>query len=93
MSGENEERRAVEALAQETQSMTSKAQPIPVGADPRQIEAAKTSRLRALRLAKEAEDREAAARAAAATPSKPVRRRVRAAAAHENGSGKDSARS
>ena len=41
----------------------------------RQIEADKTSRLRALRLAKEAQDREAAARAAAANPSKPVRRR------------------
>ena len=33
-----------------------------------QIEADKTSRLRALRLAKEAQDREAAARVAAATP-------------------------
>ena len=41
----------------------------------RQIEADKTSRLRALRLAKEAQDREAAARVAAATPSKPGRRR------------------
>jgi hypothetical protein len=43
--------------------------------DPRQIEADKTSRLRALRLAKEAQDREAAVRAAAANPSKSKRRR------------------
>lgn len=43
--------------------------------DARQIEADKTSRLRALRLAKEAQDREAAARAVAANPSKPARRR------------------
>ncbi len=41
--------------------------------DLQQIEADKTSRLRALRLAKEAQDREAAARVAA-TPSKPRRR-------------------
>jgi hypothetical protein len=42
--------------------------------DLQQIEADKTSRLRALRLAKEAQEREAAARVAA-TPSKPGRRR------------------
>jgi hypothetical protein len=42
--------------------------------DLRQIEADKTSRLRALRLAKEAQDREAAARLAANLP-KPGRRR------------------
>ena len=44
-----------------------------------QIEADKTSRLRALRLAKEAQDREAAARVAAANPAKPARRRSREA--------------
>lgn len=41
----------------------------------RQIEADKTSRLRALRLAKEAQDREAAARTVAANPFEPARRR------------------
>jgi hypothetical protein len=40
---------------------------------PRQVEAAKTNRLRALRLAKEAADKEEAARAAAAQPAKPAR--------------------
>ena len=44
-----------------------------------QMEADKTSRLRALRLAKEAQDREAAARIAAATPAKSARRRSREA--------------
>jgi len=44
-----------------------------------QIEADKTSRLRALRLAKEAQDREAAARIAAATTEKSARRRSREA--------------
>jgi len=43
--------------------------------DLQQIEADKINRLRALRLAKEAQDREAAARAAAATPAKSARRR------------------
>jgi hypothetical protein len=57
---------------------TSKAKPNPLSAERRQTEAAKTSRLRALRLAKEAEDREAAARAAASEPPKAARRRVRA---------------
>jgi hypothetical protein len=61
------------------QSSKSNAKPNPLNADRRQVEAAKTSRLRALRLAKEAEDREAAARVAAADPPKAVRRRVRAA--------------
>lgn len=42
--------------------------------DARQAEAEKTSRLRALRLAKEATDREAAAHIAATTPPKAVRR-------------------
>jgi hypothetical protein len=59
------------------QSITSKVKPKPLNAEPRQIEAAKTSRLRALRLAKEAEDREAAARAIASDPPKAARRRVR----------------
>jgi hypothetical protein len=61
------------------QSIKSKAKPNPLNADLRQMEAAKTSRLRALRLAKEAEDRESAALAAASEPVKPARRRVRAA--------------
>lgn len=43
--------------------------------DLRQIEADKITRLRALRLAKEAQDREAAARAAAASRAKSARRR------------------
>ena len=61
--------------------MKTKAKPTPASDDPRQAEAAKTSRLRALRLAKEAADKEAAALAAAAAASavKPARRRVRAA--------------
>jgi hypothetical protein len=46
--------------------------------NPRQIEAAKTSRLRALRLAKEAAAKEAAAREAAANPGKSAKRSVRA---------------
>jgi len=61
------------------QSVKSKAKPNPLNAESRQTEAAKTNRLRALRLAKEAEDRDAAARAAASEPPKPARRRVRAA--------------
>ena len=44
--------------------------------DGREAEAAKTSRLRALRLAKEAVERETAAREAAANAGKPARRRV-----------------
>ena len=44
--------------------------------NPRQAEAAKTSRLRALRLAKEAAEKEAAARAAAAQPVKSSRARA-----------------
>jgi hypothetical protein len=64
-------------------STTSNAKPNPQNADLRQREAAKTSRLRALRLAKEAEDREAAARAAASDPPKAVRRRVRAVVSTE----------
>jgi hypothetical protein len=62
------------------QQNKSKTKPIPPNGEQRRLEAAKTSRLRALRLAKEAEDRAAAARAAAAEPPKPARRRVRAAA-------------
>ena len=42
--------------------------------DIRQVEADKTARLRALRLAKEAEERETAARLAAANPPKAPRR-------------------
>ena len=63
------------------QSTKSKTVPTPPYAELRRTEAAKTSRLRALRLAKEAEDREAAARAVVSAPPKAaVRRRVRAAA-------------
>lgn len=59
-------------------SVTSNAKPIPLNnAEHRQREADKTSRLRALRLAKEAEDREAAARVAASDPPKAAKRRVR----------------
>jgi hypothetical protein len=62
-------------------STTSNAKSNPLNnTERRQVEAAKTNRLRALRLAKEAEDREAAARLAAADPPKAVRRRVRATA-------------
>jgi hypothetical protein len=60
--------------------MKSKTKPASAGDERRQAEAAKTSRLRALRMAKEAADREAAVREAAANPVKPARRRVRAAA-------------
>ncbi len=60
--------------------MKTKVKTSPQTDERRQTEAAKTSRLRALRLAKEAADKEAAAREAAANPAKPTRRRVRAAA-------------
>ena len=63
--------------------MKSKAKSGLSSTDPRQIEADKTSRLRALRLAKEAADREEAARVAAANPPKPTRRRSRAADSSE----------
>jgi hypothetical protein len=67
--------------ARNMQQSKSKTNPSPPQAELRRLEAAKTSRLRTLRLAKEAEDREAAARAAAAEPPKAtLRRRVRAAA-------------
>ena len=59
--------------------MKSKPKFIPASDDQRQAEAAKTSRLRALRLAKEAADKEAAALEAAAKAAKPPKRRVRAA--------------
>jgi hypothetical protein len=69
--------------------MKNRAKPIPAEDDRRQAEAAKTSRLRALRLAKEAADKEtaaaaareaaAAAAAAAVNSAKPARRRARAA--------------
>jgi hypothetical protein len=59
--------------------MKTKAKTSPVTDERRQLEAAKTSRLRALRLAKEAADKEAAAREAAANPAKLTRRRVPAA--------------
>jgi len=49
----------------------------PASDSARQTEAAKTSKLRALRLAKEAADKETAAQEAAAKPAKAPRRRVR----------------
>jgi len=48
------------------------------GENPRLAEAAKTSRLRALRLAKEAEDKATAAAEAASQPAKPSRARASA---------------
>jgi hypothetical protein len=59
--------------------MKNKAKLVRAGDDQRQVDAAKTSRLRALRLAKEAADKEAAARAAADNPAKPTRRRAKTA--------------
>jgi len=59
--------------------MKSKTKPASAGDESRQAEAAKTSRLRALRMAKEAADKEAAALEAAANAAKPAKRRVRAA--------------
>jgi hypothetical protein len=70
--------RTNERVLKNMRSTTSNAKPNPLNADRRQIEASKTSRLRALRLAAEAEDRAAAARAAAAAPPKAAKRRVRA---------------
>jgi hypothetical protein len=64
-----------------SRSMKTKSRPNPLGDNAQQAEAAKTSRLRALRLAKEAADKEAAAIEAAAKPAKPAKRRVRAAPA------------
>jgi hypothetical protein len=60
----------------------------PANRDLRQTEADKTSRLRALRLAKEAQDREAAAQAAAANPPKPARRR-RQSVSHDGAARED----
>jgi hypothetical protein len=69
-----------ERAARNMQPSKSKTKPSPAHTELRRLEAAKTSRLRALRLAKEADDREAAAQAAAAEPPKAtLRRRVRAA--------------
>ena len=50
---------------------------IPVNVEQRQMEAAKINRLRALRLAKEAADQEAAAATAAADQSRKPAKRVR----------------
>jgi hypothetical protein len=63
--------------------MKTKPRPNLPGDDTRHAEAAKTSRLRALRLAKEAADKEAAAREAAAKPVKPAKRRVKATPAED----------
>ncbi len=60
------------------QPMKTKTKATAAADDPRQMEAAKTSRLRALRLAKEADEKEAAALAAAAKSAKPASRRARA---------------
>lgn len=73
---------AVEEL-KNMQSGKNKAKANPANTELREIEAAKTNRLRALRLAKEAEEREAAAKAAAAAPPKLVKRRTRSASAGE----------
>ena len=59
--------------------MKTKAKISPVTDERRQIEAAKTSRLRALRLAKEAAEKEAAAQDALANSGKAAKRRVRTA--------------
>ncbi len=59
--------------------MKAKPKANPVNDERRQLEAAKTTRLRALRLAKEATEREEAAREAAANAVKPAKRRVRVA--------------
>jgi hypothetical protein len=60
--------------------MKNKGKPIPADDDRRQADAEKTSRLRALRLAKEAADKEAAAALeAAVNAAKPPRRRAAAA--------------
>ena len=67
------------AGASRSMHMKTKFRPDPVSNDRRQAEAAKTSRLRGLRLAKEAAEKEAAAHKAAANPDKPARSRVRAA--------------
>jgi hypothetical protein len=50
--------------------MKNKTKTMQADDDPRRVEAAKTNRLRALRLAKEAEEKEAAAREAASQPRK-----------------------
>ena len=63
--------------------MNTKSKFTPASDSVRQAEAAKTSRLRALRLAKEAEDKETAAREAAVAAAQPKRRRARTAAAAE----------
>ena len=57
--------------------MKAKTRPVfPAYVEAQQAEAAKTSRLRALRLAKEAADKEAADREAATTSAKPAKRRA-----------------
>ena len=56
--------------------MKNKVKLVRVDEDARQTEAAKTNRLRALRLAKEAADKEAAALAAASQPPKASRARA-----------------
>ncbi len=61
--------------------MKTPAKFVPASDAARQSEAAKTSRLRALRLAKEGADKEAAAQKAAAEAGKSPKRRARAAKA------------
>ena len=58
------------------ENMKGKAKTAPAGDDSRLAEATKTNRLRALRLAKEVSDKEAAAREAALNPPKPARTRA-----------------
>jgi len=67
-------RRRTEDSPMMTKHMHVKASP--PAADAKEVEAAKVARLRALRLAKEAADREAAALAVAAAPPKSRRRRA-----------------
>ena len=55
--------------------MKTRAKFVPLGQESRHAEAAKTARLRALRLAKEAADKEAAVQLAAASPRKTARSR------------------
>jgi hypothetical protein len=66
--------------------MKTKPRPNSLVEDAQQAQAAKTSRLRALRLAKEAADKEAADREAAAKPAKPAKRRAKAPAEDQPGS-------
>lgn len=73
-------------MLKDMRSMKSKIKAPSANDDLRQMEADKTSRLRALRFAKEAAEREATTLAAAIEPPKPARRRSRAADQQASGS-------